>query len=97
MKEGKQIIIRFPVIPGITDTEENIVQMEELLIKWLQESKKIEKREINLLPYHTIAKGKYQKLSLSNRLVKLEPPSTERLNQLSERFRALGFKVKIGG
>ncbi len=97
MEEGKNIIIRFPVISGITDTEENIDQLEELFIKWLQKSKKIEKREINLLPYHDIAKGKYQKLSLPNRLVNLKPPSAERLSQLTERFRSIGFKVKIGG
>ncbi|MFX1533337.1 MAG: glycyl-radical enzyme activating protein [Promethearchaeota archaeon] len=90
-KEGKNMIIRFPVITGITDTGQNIRQMTE----WMSSLENV--REINLLPYHKIGKGKYEKLNQLNRLKELDPPSSENLNQLSETFRAVGFKVKIGG
>ncbi|MFX1513031.1 MAG: glycyl-radical enzyme activating protein, partial [Promethearchaeota archaeon] len=93
LEEGKHIILRFPVIPGITDTEENISQMEE----WLKQLPLDNLREINLLPFHKIGQSKYKKLSRVNQLTKLKSPSSERLNQLLERFRALGFNVKIGG
>jgi len=85
------IIIRFPVIPGITDTPSNINQ----LCKWLQERSTI--NEIHLLPYHNIAKAKYYKLGLDYQLEDLETPSVEKLNVLSSRFKEIGFKVKIGG
>jgi pyruvate formate lyase activating enzyme len=89
--EGKNIIIRFPVIPRITDTKENIEQVA----RFVRGLKVI--REINLLPYNKLGKGKYEKLNRLNRLMDLEPPSDERMRQLSERFKLLGLKVKIGG
>lgn len=89
--EKKNIVIRFPVIPGITDTERNI----DLMVKFLGSLKTV--REIDFLPYNKLGKGKYEKLNRQNRLVNLEPPSYERLRQLSESFKAGGLKVKIGG
>jgi pyruvate formate lyase activating enzyme len=89
--DGKNIIIRFPVIPRITDTDRNIRQMTE----FIRTLKTV--REIDLLPYNKLGKGKYEKLNRSNPLMDLESPSHERLSQLSERFKVLGLKVKIGG
>lgn len=89
--EEKNIIIRLPVIPGITETEENISQV----VKFIRGLKTF--REIDLLPYNKLGKGKYEKLNRLNRLMNIEPPSTERLSQLRERFKVLGLMVKIGG
>ncbi|MFW9915807.1 MAG: glycyl-radical enzyme activating protein [Candidatus Thorarchaeota archaeon] len=90
-REGKNIIIRIPVIPEITETEEEI----NLMINWLQKLQTT--REINLLPFHKFGKGKYARWNIENRLPDLEPPSTERLTYLKKKFSALGFQVKIGG
>jgi pyruvate formate lyase activating enzyme len=90
-REGKNIIIRFPVIPGITDTRQNIEQVA----RFVGDLKVV--REINLLPYNKLGKSKYEKLNRLNRLIDLEPPSDEKMRQLSERFKVLGLKVKIGG
>jgi pyruvate formate lyase activating enzyme len=89
--EGKNIVVRFPVIPEITDTEDNISRVAEFVggLKTVG--------EIDLLPYNKLGKGKYEKLSRLNLLTDLEPPSPERMSQLSERFKVLGLKVKIGG
>jgi len=89
--EAKKIILRFPVIPGINDTEENVEQIAGFI------SHLRAVREIDLLPYNKLGKGKYEKLNLPNKLIDLEPPSDERMKQLSERFKVLGLKVKIGG
>jgi pyruvate formate lyase activating enzyme len=89
--EAKNIIIRFPIILGITDTEENIRQLSE----FAQGLKTI--REIDLLPYNKLGKSKYEKLNRANLLKDLEPPSAERMTKVAERFKVLGLKVKIGG
>ncbi|MFW9990727.1 MAG: glycyl-radical enzyme activating protein [Candidatus Odinarchaeota archaeon] len=89
--EKRDTIIRFPVIPGITDTDANIKQ----LIEFLSTLENV--KEIDLLPYHKIGKGKFEKLNRIYELSDLDPPSTERLNQLVERFHNTRFKVKIGG
>ena len=47
------IVIRFPVIPGITDTDENIKAVKKFL------SRLKNTRSIDLLPYHNISNGKY--------------------------------------
>ncbi|MHA1966452.1 MAG: glycyl-radical enzyme activating protein [Candidatus Hodarchaeales archaeon] len=90
-KQTHNIIIRFPVIPGITDTHSNI----DKLSNWLQERSTIS--EIHLLPYHNIAKAKYHRLGLDYHLEDLETPSVEDMNKIFNKFKDIGFKVKIGG
>lgn len=89
--EGKNIVIRFPVIPGITDTKENIDEF----VAFLCTLGSIE--EINLLPYHSLGKRKYIQLKRRDLLEDLEPPTPETLDTLSKKFINLGYKVKIGG
>jgi pyruvate formate lyase activating enzyme len=88
---SNKVILRFPVIPGITDTDENVVQIKEFVssLKGIN--------EIDLLPYHRMAEVKYQKLGLEYKLQGLMPPSDERMNILKKEFEDYGFKVKIGG
>ncbi|MFX0015655.1 MAG: glycyl-radical enzyme activating protein [Promethearchaeota archaeon] len=88
---GANIIIRFPVITGITETEENVRQMTE----WLSKLQTI--KEIDLLPFHKSGFNKYKKLNRENKMLNLNPPSTERLNQILDIFSELGFVSKLGG
>ena len=90
-KEGKNLIIRFPVIPGLTDIPSNIDQM----CIWMKTLSKT--NEIHLLPYHNIAKGKYQKLNLEYKLENLEAPTEAQLREISKKFEDIGFLVEIGG
>jgi pyruvate formate lyase activating enzyme len=88
----KQVILRFPVVPGITDTRKNLDGLMGLL-------RKIKDRilEIDLLPYHSMASGKYKKLTLTNRLEVMKDVNKEELNGLRMELEGLGCKVKIGG
>ena len=87
---GKDIIIRFPVIPGITDKEENISGIANHM-------KERNIQRIDLLPYHSMAKNKYQKLGRSYGLEELKQVQEERLNDIKQFFVADGFAVGIGG
>ncbi len=87
----KNIIIRIPVIPGITDTPVNIQALRDLFL----ELNGLE--QVDLLPYHRIAKSKYQRLKMNYRLEELQEPSLERLNELKEVFERIGMKVTVGG
>ncbi len=51
-KSGKEFIIRTPLIPGITDTEDNISSIKQLIGDYPHE----------LLPYNNLAPSKYEKL-----------------------------------
>ena len=85
------LALRFPVIPGITDTEQNVADILSLI------SPMNNIQRIHLLPFHKIAAGKYQKFGLENTLQELEPPSLERMEALRLQFQQLSVPVQIGG
>ncbi|MCD6428616.1 MAG: glycyl-radical enzyme activating protein [Desulfurococcales archaeon] len=87
---GKDVLLRFPVIPEITDTERNLKQLELLLA----ELRHVE--EIDLLPFHDVSE-KYARLGMKYRMKGHRKPSEEELKNLKERLEALGLRVKIGG
>lgn len=83
--------IRFPVIPGITETETALEQLASLLAELHR------RPEIDLLPYHASAEAKYERLGRAYRLQGLEPPSPERMASIASLFRRYGLKAHIGG
>jgi pyruvate formate lyase activating enzyme len=89
---GSNIRIRIPVIPGITDAEENITQSISFL-----NGLNGNINGVDLLPYHSIASHKYKRLGLDNRMENTPKLNKEDLTGLKQRFEAAGFRVKIGG
>jgi pyruvate formate lyase activating enzyme len=89
--EGKNIIIRFPIIPRVTDTTSNIQQ----ILDYLHANNGI--HEINILPFHKIANHKYVRFQIENRMNKTKEPTKREINKLRKRFESAGFKVSIGG
>lgn len=86
--EGKKVIIRFPLIPGITDTDKNITATATFVssLKGIQ--------KIDVLPYHRIAEKKYRRLKIENKMKGVKPPSTERIEAVKKKFERYGLKVK---
>lgn len=52
---GKQVVVRIPVIPGFNHTLEDMEQIMKAV-------KALGVERVELLPYHTFGKGKYEKL-----------------------------------
>lgn len=88
---NRRTFVRFTVIPGITDTEENVRDVMGLV----STLKNIE--EIDLLPFYNYAEEKYKRLNRENRMRGVEPPDDDRMEELRRRFGGLGVRVKIGG
>ncbi len=82
--------VRIPVIPGITDTEENTRDM----IGFLKTIKKV--NQVDLLPFHNMASGKYQRFEIHNRLTQEKSLTREELIPLKIEFENHGFNVTIG-
>jgi len=87
----KNVVLRFPVIPEITNTKENITD----IISFIKSLKNI--RQIDLLPYHNISNGKYSRFKMENKMKDTKPLSDEDMLKLKSEFESLGFKVGIGG
>lgn len=89
---GKKFIIRFPVIPGINDFEEDILKIKNLISRLNNEIK-----ELHILPYHAIAKGKYQRFNREFKMNGNIEPDEKRIERLKSEFEETGYTVKIGG
>jgi glycyl-radical enzyme activating protein len=87
---GKPIIIRFPVIPGHTDSDENIDAVGELLsgLRSVQ--------RVDLMAYHQYGTVKYGQLGKEYRL-EAERPMDQFMEAVKERLESYGLKVQLGG
>ena len=68
---GKPMWIRHVLVPGVTGSEESLTKIKELV----DSLKTVEKIEI--LPYHSFGKPKWEKLGLDYSLKDVKPPSEE--------------------
>lgn len=86
-----RIVIRFPLIPGANDDEENILETGRFLASLSNV------REIQILPYHRGGTEKYRGLGRAYDLEQVKPPSAEQIHRSADMFRGFGLQVKVGG
>ncbi len=89
---GVHIIIRIPLIGGVNDTEENIEQTAKFISELDGD-----KKEVHLLPYHSIAQNKYMKLGKSNDFEIMREPDKMSLAKAVSKFDEYGISASIGG
>ena len=91
--EGAGLYIRLPIIQQVNATDEHI----ESVIHFLKENN-IHARQVNLLPYHDIGKGKYASLDMEYHDDEMSVPVSELMEHFKSMFEEQGFnKVNIGG
>jgi pyruvate formate lyase activating enzyme len=83
--------IRVPLIPGITDGDDNLSH----IVRFAAGLKTIE--GIDLLPFHTIGKDKYRRLGLIDSMAGTAAPAVKAIQAIKHRFESAGFTVCIGG
>jgi pyruvate formate lyase activating enzyme len=90
-KSGVPVIVRRPVIPGYNDGEDSVHHLGH----FMRDLGTVE--EIDLLPYHRLGQGKYERLGQEYALG--DQPSLEHadVTDLREILLSYGFRVKIGG
>ncbi len=86
----KGIIIRFPLIKGMNDSEENVIETANFL-------KKVKLNEIHVLPYHTLGLGKYKQLQMKYPMKILEKHTKEELERVLELIKKVGINAKLNG
>ncbi len=89
-KNGSDLLVRLPIIPGINDSEDNVTKTAEFTLSYGI-------KNLSLLPYHRAGIEKYKNLDRVYRLRKTEAPSDRYLTSTKEKLEAFGLKVRIGG
>jgi pyruvate formate lyase activating enzyme len=89
-RAGKEIIIRFALIPGITDEESNLRHIMNLM-------KKLGLTKIDVLPYHAIAREKYVRMGRVYLLEGMKEPGKEKVDEIIKFFKENGFSTQAGG
>ena len=84
----QNIIIRIPVIPGINDDEENLRQSGAFLASLPKVP------QVELLPYHSIAEGKYAGLGREYELSEIRPPTQVQMKKCAAILGEYGIGLK---
>ncbi len=88
---GRNVIIRIPIIPDVNDGDENIDSVGRL-------ASELGIREIHLLPYHKAGSDKMNRLNKTTSSFSLfEAPKEEVIISIIHRLERYGLKVQIGG
>jgi pyruvate formate lyase activating enzyme len=87
---AKPMIIRVPLIPGHTDSPENLQAVIDLVCS-LQSVERVD-----LLPVHEYGRVKYDQLGKEYRLI-AQPIPQERQQDIKARFEECGLPTQIGG
>lgn len=90
-ESGVRLVIRFPLIPGFNDTEENIRRTAD----FARQLPGVE--ELDLLPYHRLGESKYRRLGRKYQLSRARPLDRSRLAEIRALLESYGLRVKIGG
>jgi len=90
-KSDNKIVPRVPLVPGITDTMENLAA----IVEYLSGFKNI--KQVSLLPYNKLGEDKFERFKMDNKIGRLQVQTKIDLEEKSSLFKTAGFEVKIGG
>ena len=82
---GRPMWIRFVLVPGLTDTEENLDAVAEIALRL----KTVERVEV--LPFHKLGEFKWEELGMTYQLADTPACSEDHAEEVRERFRSQGL------
>lgn len=85
---GKKIWIRFVLVPGYTDSPDNIEKVADIVCRWRNVVERVE-----VLPFHQMGTDKWESLGYDYKLKDVHPPSKEATEAARDIFRARGLTV----
>jgi pyruvate formate lyase activating enzyme len=84
------IVVRFPLVPGITDDEGNVAAVGRLVASLAQP-------RVDVLPYQRAGLAKYERLDQACSLADVPAASALDAERAAARLRGFGLDVRIGG
>jgi len=86
--EGKQMLVRMPLVPGLNDSREHLLAVENFLVD----------HDINtlvLLPYHSLYLEKIDEFRLKRKKLAIKPHTKEDLDRIRQYFTRIS--ISFGG
>ena len=85
--KGIKIWIRFVLVPGLTDSVENVEAAADIVMRWPNVDR------VEVLPFHQMGEDKWDQLGLEYKLHGVTPPDKELQERVRDQFRARGLNV----
>ncbi len=89
LSKGTRMLIRIPFVPGINDSDENLVKTARFVVDLDP------KLHVDILPYHRLGEGKYRMLGMDYLLTDTKLPTEEQLQRAFEVFKRFGLDCAI--
>lgn len=83
----KDTWLRYVLVPGLTDNEEHLHQWAKYVSAYTNV------KRIDLLPFHQMAKEKWQKLGCEYKLIDIAPPSVALIEQVKHIFKSYNLPL----
>jgi pyruvate formate lyase activating enzyme len=90
-ERGDKAIVRIPMIPDITDTQDNL----EAIAVFLSSLSNV--HLISLLPYNKLGEDKMERFEMGQPLRRWQTMPKEQVRRAGRMLEALGYQVSIGG
>lgn len=88
---GRKIIVRFPLVPGVNDDEKDILELGT----FVSSLKNV--KELSILPYYKAGVEKFKRLKKpKNSFFISHPPSDETLSEIEKKLKNFGLKIQVG-
>lgn len=84
----KPVWVRFVVVPGLTDSPENVSNVADIVGRWTNNVQRVE-----VLPFHNMGADKWHDLGMKYNLEDTKPPKAEDVEKIRNVFRAKGLEV----
>ena len=92
IRRGCAVEIRMPIVPGMNDSEEILLETADLLLTELDKVP-----PVALLPYHSMGESKLERLDREREKLSLRAPEPEKMERLCTLLKERGIEAHIGG
>lgn len=89
-ERGREIVIRFPMIPGCNDDEDSIRKIADIACR-------NGIKRLNIMPFHQLGASKYRFLDKEYNCEEIKPPDNEDIQRALDIFLACGLDASVGG
>jgi len=90
-QRGNDIWVRFVLVPGLTDGEENVVAVADYVASLQRLGTGDAVQRVEVLPFHQLGRSKWHELGQAYPLEQTAPPSQALMDRVLQQFRVRGL------